>query len=64
MVVAIDAAQPMYEAEQSEKVGDWTKPQMKGYLTKDAVESKSNSKKRYFVLMGNFLMYYEDAKDS
>eukprot|EP00966_Prymnesium_polylepis_P065558 1521383-Prymnesium_polylepis.1 len=48
----------------SEAVGDWTKPQMKGFLTKEAVQSKSNSKKRYFVLMGNFLMYYEDPKDS
>lgn len=65
IIMRIEALGPVqYEAEPSELVGEWTKPQMKGYLTKDAVQSKSNSKKRYFVLMGNFLMYYEDAKDS
>ena len=40
------------------------KPQMKGYLMKDAVNSHRNTKKRYFVLMGNFLMYYENEKES
>ncbi|KAL1520576.1 hypothetical protein AB1Y20_022152 [Prymnesium parvum] len=64
IVARIEAREAVYEAEPSEAVGDWTKPQMKGYLTKDAVQSKSNARKRYFVLMGNFLMYYEDAKDS
>ena len=64
MVARIEAQPHMYEAEPSESVGEWTKPQMKGYLMKDAVQSKSNQKRRYFVLMGNFLMYYEDAKDS
>ena len=64
IIARLEAVPSQYEAEPSESVGDWTKPQMKGYLTKDAVQSKSNSKKRYFVLMGNFLMYYEDAKDS
>ena len=30
----------------SETVRDWLKPQMKGYLLKDAVQSRSNTKKR------------------
>ena len=64
MIARLEAQPLLYEAEPSESVGELTKPTMKGYLTKDAVQSKSNSKKRYFVLMGNFLMYYEDAKDS
>eukprot|EP00966_Prymnesium_polylepis_P296491 6849514-Prymnesium_polylepis.2 len=66
MIVAADAAQPpLYEADPSEMAGDWTKPQMQGYLTQDAAESKpSSSTRRYFVLVDNFLMCYQDARDS
>ena len=53
------------EGAPSETVGFWNSPQMKGLLSKEAVQSRSSKpRQRYFVLMGNFLMYYENAKES
>ena len=63
MVAKLEAAQLAEKEDPSEVVGEWTLPHMKGYLLKDAVHSKSNTKKRYFVVVGNFLMYYEKATD-
>ncbi len=60
----MEEALELQNAAPAETVGTWMKPQMKGYLMKDAVNSHRNTKKRYFVLMGNFLMYYENEKES
>jgi len=64
MVRKLAGAQEAGEDEPSEIVSQWTKPQMKGWLLKDAVQSRANTKQRYFVLMGSFLLYYESSKDS
>jgi hypothetical protein len=64
MIWKLEAALEDSDAAPSEAVGQWTRPQMKGFLLKDATISRSNTKRRYFTLLGNFMMYYEDANDS